>query len=337
MNDHKGPATNAKGVLEKVLDKIAELIRSLPVPQRAIVLIFVVAAGIICLYMYNTRSSTSPSPPTVPSITVAPPIVVNPSLTANPTFTNVINLQTGSTPATGAAAPALPGAPPSISSSDQPVQYVGGRSDPSHPGAQNDIPQNLEAAHKAAEDEAAVKWHFTNLAVDNPPEIPIVADTDANNYLRYRYFGKSDKCVFIDRRENGVDTEQWARDPTYHKHDIEAPNTSGVQHPRSAQAGSEAGKLIFGLLDKLTPTALASTESSDQRLAAPEQGGGPEYCVNPHPGNFRYWWGPPIDQCNSPMYRQFDDGCTHYQVYNRCANAWDVRIFWTYCHPPPHN
>jgi len=59
-------------------------------------------------------------------------------------------------------------------------------------------------------------------------------------------------------------------------------------------------------------------------------------CINPHPGEFKYWWGTPTDKCNSPMYRQFQDGCTHYQIYNRCANAWDARIFWTTCQAGPH-
>ena len=41
-------------------------------------------------------------------------------------------------------------------------------------------------------------------------------------------------------------------------------------------------------------------------------------------------------RANSPMYRQFQDGCTHYQIYNRCANAWDARIYWTTCQAGPH-
>jgi len=58
-------------------------------------------------------------------------------------------------------------------------------------------------------------------------------------------------------------------------------------------------------------------------------------CLSPHPWNFRSWWGP-ANGCWAPMYRQWNDGCTHYQMYNACTGQWDARIVWTYCNPQHH-
>jgi hypothetical protein len=329
------PADKPNGVLEMAVDRTARLVKSLPARLRAIVIIFVITLAAILLYRYYSHASSTGEIPKI-SITANPSTVVNPSIATNPSFANYITIQNGPAPSeTGSVSHGLPGAPHSIASSEKSGQYVGGQADPNHPGADNNNPQNLEAAHKGSEDLAAVMWHFTNLALDNPPEVQITPDVDANNYLRYRYYGKSDNCVFIDRREKGIDTRQWVRDPAYHLHDIDSSSKPEALHSDPMNAASSANKFMFALLDRLMPHVLASDGLSGQLPVEPVQGG-PQYCINPHPGTFKYWWGPPIDQCNSPMYRQFSDGCTHYQVYNRCANSWDVRIFWTYCHPPPH-
>lgn len=54
-----------------------------------------------------------------------------------------------------------------------------------------------------------------------------------------------------------------------------------------------------------------------------------------HPGQFRSWWGP-ANGCWAPMYRQWNDGCTHYQMFNACSGQWDPRIIWTSCNPNHH-
>jgi hypothetical protein len=58
-------------------------------------------------------------------------------------------------------------------------------------------------------------------------------------------------------------------------------------------------------------------------------------CLNPHPWTFQSWWGP-ANGCLAPQYRRWNDGCTHYQLYNSCNGQWDPRIFWTYCNPNHH-
>jgi hypothetical protein len=210
-------------------------------------------------------------------------------------------------------------------------QYINGSADPNHAGADNSNIQNVEAGHKASEDIAAYSFHF-----GGPDRIPdeqsIGKDIDTDNYLHFRYF-ETDKCLYVNRREGGTNHYQWLRDPNYHKHDVDQKRGAQLQHSTPLLPDSAPAQLSQ-LLGQLLPTAQASVIFDPPVASDPPQA---NFCQNPHPGTFKFWWGPPIDQCNSPMYRQFDDGCTHYQVYNRCSNSWDGRINWTACHPPPHH
>jgi hypothetical protein len=206
--------------------------------------------------------------------------------------------------------------------------YSGGTKIPG-PHDQNNLPQNREADDKSKEDSVAWTWHHADhSSEDGGNEKAITAsdqngiDADPDNYVHSRYYSKTDKCVEILRREGGeLLPSQWIKDRRYHKHDIH-PVSSSLDQPTHTEV---AEALAFVQLDDLFPF---------QKLQMkPTQA---QFCINPHPGNFRYWWGTPFDGCNSPMYRQFSDGCTHYQIYNRCANAWDPQIYWTFCHPPAH-
>ncbi len=55
----------------------------------------------------------------------------------------------------------------------------------------------------------------------------------------------------------------------------------------------------------------------------------------PHPWPFTTWWGP-ANGCWAPFYRRWNDGCTHYQMFNTCSGQWDPRIYWTFCNPQHH-
>jgi len=57
---------------------------------------------------------------------------------------------------------------------------------------------------------------------------------------------------------------------------------------------------------------------------------GPGRCLNPHPGQFRFWYGQQ-DGCIVQVWRQWPDGCTHFQWFNNCSKSWDPQIYWTYC------
>src|SRR5262245_41087007 len=84
---------------------------------------------------------------------------------------------------------------------EDPGAYTNGRPDPRTSGSANmTSPQNQEAAYKAAEDAEAYKWHFNHQSEDNPPEMAIGSDTDAQNYIHYRFFEKTDRCILVRRR-----------------------------------------------------------------------------------------------------------------------------------------
>jgi hypothetical protein len=60
-------------------------------------------------------------------------------------------------------------------------------------------------------------------------------------------------------------------------------------------------------------------------------------CLNPHPNQFKTWYGQRKGNWVQ-VYRQWTDGCTHYQWLDTKTNTWDVdpktkapKISWTCC------
>jgi hypothetical protein len=60
-------------------------------------------------------------------------------------------------------------------------------------------------------------------------------------------------------------------------------------------------------------------------------------CLNPHPNQFKTWYGERKGTWVQ-VYRQWADGCTHYQWFDTRTNTWDVdprtnapKISWTCC------
>jgi hypothetical protein len=62
-----------------------------------------------------------------------------------------------------------------------------------------------------AEEDAHSRWHHEH-PEDSPPMKPIFKISE-DNYLAYQFYDKSDHCVYVLRRENGVTTSRWV-DPT---------------------------------------------------------------------------------------------------------------------------
>ena len=62
------------------------------------------------------------------------------------------------------------------------------------------------------------------------------------------------------------------------------------------------------------------------------QGGCGGRCWGPgaHPGQFTWWYGQ-ANGCWVQLWRQWPDGCTHYQLFNTCGNYFDPQIHWTCC------
>ena len=59
-------------------------------------------------------------------------------------------------------------------------------------------------------------------------------------------------------------------------------------------------------------------------------------CLDPHPGQFRFWYGQQ-NGCWIQVWRGWPEGCQHYQWFNSCNGAWDVypngapHVYWTCC------
>jgi hypothetical protein len=195
------------------------------------------------------------------------------------------------------------------------------------PGNANKLPQNVDAGHHVDEDSKHYRFHEEH--PEDAPDLVTIAKSDDDNYVAYKFYSKTDKCVYVLRRVNGIPTSQYVKDP---QHATMAPESPHVGENRGSSE-KPTGPAIVGLIDALVPSAAAAQlQFPDGAMGAnlqTVQAG----CTNPHRGPFSWWWGTPSDQCWSPMYRQWKDGCTHYQMFNRCANAWDGRIFWTNCNP----
>jgi hypothetical protein len=60
-------------------------------------------------------------------------------------------------------------------------------------------------------------------------------------------------------------------------------------------------------------------------------------CLNPHPGRFQAAQGQRVDRCWMEVWRNFEDGCQHVQMFNTCTNGWATnpdgtpQVRWTRC------
>jgi hypothetical protein len=99
-------------------------------------------------------------------------------------------------------------------------------------------------------------YHFQHVKDENPVELSVGTDVSADNYLHYRYFEKTDKCIWINRREGDVDHKQWIKDPLNHLHDVDTHENVKVEPP-SKILGEPSVRSSSSLLGDLIPTASA--------------------------------------------------------------------------------
>ncbi len=181
------------------------------------------------------------------------------------------------------------------------------------PNNANNDPANVAATQRIADDAEHYKWHATH--EQHEPDWNIISKLDQANLVEYKYYKDTDRCILLWRIEDGNGEPQWIHDPIF------AKTAVGTQQERSAPG-------------MLLATALASPqEFAPGPKSSPVQVG----CANPHPGAFQWWWGAPVDQCWTPMYRKFGDQCTHHQMFNRCYNVWDPNIYWDFCTGAPQH
>jgi hypothetical protein len=171
-------------------------------------------------------------------------------------------------------------------------------------------------------------------------------DTSAGHSVMAEYY-PSDGCIHVMRTHGGTgpygisdQQDLWIPDPSRMQAsrtgEVGGTNTAVVvrvwgenlrQYPieRQSHAGKARLRLVSSdsvLLDKID---LGDKGAVNPTLKQVQAG-----CLNPHPWGFRSWWGP-ANGCIAPFYRQWGDGCTHYQIYNACNGMWDPQIYWTYC------
>jgi hypothetical protein len=179
------------------------------------------------------------------------------------------------------------------------------------PGNDNRNPLNVAATQQIKANDDHFAWHTVHDQVD--PGWTVISKVNESNLLEYKYYANSDRCILFLRLENGEGAPQWIRDPVF-----------GKDAPARAKSLKTNSRTIA---DLLVGTAMAAPPPETGGPLHPVQAG----CLNPHPGPFQWWWGAPVDQCWSPMFRKWADGCTHHQMFNRCYNTWDPNIIWDFC------
>jgi len=186
-----------------------------------------------------------------------------------------------------------------------PYPTINGKPDP----AKTD-PASRSQFEMDDKDRNHIVWHH-DVKNENPPLVTIF-DNNEKGLLAYKLFD-SDGCLLVERAKGGAHSTNLVRSLDRGNPDSD----SGYESPILPLDGTNVGR---------NEPKSASPPRGHAKLIRAQAN-----CLNPHPGQFRYWYGPPADQCSVPMYRQFTDGCTHYQMFNRCNNAFDPQIHWTQC------
>jgi hypothetical protein len=154
---------------------------------------------------------------------------------------------------------------------------------------------------------------------------------DLRGEMKVRYYG-SDGCVLIVRKQPGGSSRwipHWI--PAVAGDDAPSPGriaarTTPPVHTAAAPGGSDVGLAFAGLRAAHAVGPLA---------AAAAGGGCGGRCTNPHAGSFETREGE-RKACWVQVWRQWPDGCAHYQWFNTCESYWDSdaegpKVHWTCC------
>jgi hypothetical protein len=178
----------------------------------------------------------------------------------------------------------------------------------------------------------------------------IQIDTSTGHSVMAEYY-PSDGCIHVMRTHGaagvyGISDQQdlWIPDPSRMQAlrrgegggteptAVSGASTEKPGDPDERKSHSQRLRLRFVSLDNALSDKIELTnETTGDSPLKPVQAG----CLNPHPWAFRTWWGS-ANGCIAPFYRQWADGCTHYQIYNACNGMWDPNIYWTFCSGEHH-
>jgi hypothetical protein len=146
------------------------------------------------------------------------------------------------------------------------------------PGNANQLAENEDATHHVAEVAEHAQWHAEHPEIPEPP-LNVITQTDEKNFVKFKFYSKTDGCVFVLRQVNGVPTSQWVRNPHFKE---VAAVLRDADSDRKSQEGSDT-RAIAGLLDALVLPAAAATPRPSAAAASVQlqnvqaQAG----CVNP--------------------------------------------------------
>lgn len=162
--------------------------------------------------------------------------------------------------------------------------------------------------------------HLSN-PIDEAVRWTIFEKKASGDYWGYKLL-PSDGCLLVTRVENNSALSQWVRDPL---------------RPAPSASASHGQTVTLAARDDLAQPEFGSAfyRLADLRGIAQEQGPVPlrpvqGTCMNPHPWIFQETWGAYINQCQQPVFRRWNDGCTHVQMFDHCQNIWGP-VVWQFC------
>jgi hypothetical protein len=147
---------------------------------------------------------------------------------------------------------------------------------------------------------------------------------DEHGRMAVAYY-RTDGCLLVSRRgpgPNAATVPFWIRAVNIRR---ETP-PDGLANARPANP-DDAPRLMFA--------AFHPGDGDGPRFTPVRSGSCSGHCLNPHAGEFKTWNGETKD-CWLQVWRQWPDGCTHYQWFNTCGSYWDAdangpRVTWTCC------
>jgi hypothetical protein len=174
------------------------------------------------------------------------------------------------------------------------------------------------------QDQQEAYKHFAESAVMQ------LRDNGAGGTLDARLFG--DGCVSVSWRgpSQKPPHPHFIRRITADEGGPPAPDPpqSGASRALDGVQTASVAAWPFDLLaNALTPRSAAAESPAQQNQS---------HCLNPHPGSFNTSYGT-RNGCWVQVWRNFQDGCTHYQWFNSCGNYWDVnqdgspKVVWKEC------
>jgi hypothetical protein len=189
-------------------------------------------------------------------------------------------------------------------------------------------------------DAAEYQKHFDDRADPARHLDQVVYNDPIKGFLKITYY-TSDGCLFLVRGSpdpHTIPIQHWIR-ASFYGELPPPPAPDGRLATRTSQPGSARRQPAAGQPEAPIPSSailhLAVVAGTAPQAPVPMQACAGK-CWNPHPGQFRSWNGQ-ANGCWLQVFRQWPDGCMHYQYYNTCTGYWDSlpdgspKVWWTCC------